>query len=63
MRPFILPAEPESRKKVLAAMLQLDEGRISVKATTTEKLGFTGREEGIAAIATASVIFPGEVPE
>jgi len=47
----------------LSAMLGISPDRISIKATTNEKLGFVGREEGIAAIATASVVFPGEVPE
>jgi len=47
----------------LASLLGLEETRISVKATTNERLGFIGREEGIAAIATANVLYPGEVPE
>ena len=40
----------------LADITGLDADRISVKATTSERLGFTGREEGIAAIATATLI-------
>lgn len=53
-RPKVGPHRAAMRT-ALAAMLQLDEGRISVKATTTEKLGFTGREEGIAAQAVATI--------
>ena len=48
--------------RVHAGMLGIDRERISIKATTNERLGFVGRSEGIAAIATASVVYPGSVP-
>lgn len=53
----------EKMLKAMAEMLGVSRDRVSVKATTNEGLGFIGRGEGIAAIATASVVFPGEVAE
>ncbi len=53
--PKIGPHADEMRR-TLAAILDLDVARVSVKATTSERLGFTGREEGIAAIATAALV-------
>ena len=45
----------EAMKKAVAPVLGLDTGAVSVKATTTERLGFCGRGEGIAALAVALV--------
>jgi 2-C-methyl-D-erythritol 4-phosphate cytidylyltransferase / 2-C-methyl-D-erythritol 2,4-cyclodiphosphate synthase len=56
-RPKITPHAPAMRAR-LAALLGVDVDIISVKATTTERLGFTGRGEGIAAQAAATVLVP-----
>ncbi|QFT59852.1 Bifunctional enzyme IspD/IspF [Sulfitobacter sp. THAF37] len=53
--PKIGPHAPEMRR-VMAGLLGIDEDRVSVKATTSERLGFTGREEGIACMATATLV-------
>ena len=56
-RPKVGPHREAMRARI-AAILGLGIDRVSVKATTTEKLGFTGRQEGIAAQAMASVRLP-----
>jgi 2-C-methyl-D-erythritol 4-phosphate cytidylyltransferase / 2-C-methyl-D-erythritol 2,4-cyclodiphosphate synthase len=43
----------------LAAIMDLDIDRVAIKATTSERLGFTGRQEGMAALAIATVRLPG----
>ena len=54
-RPKIGP-HADAMRAALAAIMGLDVGKVSVKATTSERLGFTGREEGIAALATATLV-------
>jgi 2-C-methyl-D-erythritol 4-phosphate cytidylyltransferase/2-C-methyl-D-erythritol 2,4-cyclodiphosphate synthase len=56
-RPKIAPHAAAMRAR-LASILGVDPTRVSVKATTTEGLGFTGRSEGIAAQAVATVLLP-----
>ncbi len=56
-RPKITPHAPAMIER-LAALLDVDPARVSVKATTTERLGFPGRGEGIAAQAVATVLLP-----
>jgi 2-C-methyl-D-erythritol 4-phosphate cytidylyltransferase/2-C-methyl-D-erythritol 2,4-cyclodiphosphate synthase len=54
-RPKIGP-HAEAMRAALAEIMGIEMARISVKATTSERLGFTGREEGIAALATAALV-------
>jgi 2-C-methyl-D-erythritol 4-phosphate cytidylyltransferase/2-C-methyl-D-erythritol 2,4-cyclodiphosphate synthase len=56
-RPKIGPHAAEMRR-ALAGLLRIEVDRVSVKATTSERLGFTGREEGIAALATVTLVRP-----
>lgn len=55
--PKIGPHAAAMRGK-MADLMGLDIDRVSIKATTSEKLGFTGRGEGIACIATAALVRP-----
>jgi 2-C-methyl-D-erythritol 4-phosphate cytidylyltransferase/2-C-methyl-D-erythritol 2,4-cyclodiphosphate synthase len=57
--PRIGPYRAAMRNR-LSQLLRVPEGRISIKATTTERLGFTGRGEGIAAQAVATIRIPEE---
>jgi 2-C-methyl-D-erythritol 2,4-cyclodiphosphate synthase len=52
--PKIKPYIPQMREKI-ASCLQIEVSAVSVKATTEEKLGFTGREEGISAYAVVLI--------
>lgn len=58
-QPMINPHIDEMKKKI-AKVLHLDISRIGIKATTNEGLGFLGRGEGMAAMATASVSCAGD---
>jgi 2-C-methyl-D-erythritol 2,4-cyclodiphosphate synthase len=51
-----LKAHIPAMQQTLAGVMGVDVDDISIKATTTEKLGFTGREEGIAAYASVLII-------
>lgn len=54
-QPKIKPHVPEMQR-VIASILSINENAVSIKATTSEKMGFVGREEGIAAYATVLLI-------
>ncbi|WP_170366099.1 bifunctional 2-C-methyl-D-erythritol 4-phosphate cytidylyltransferase/2-C-methyl-D-erythritol 2,4-cyclodiphosphate synthase [Ruegeria arenilitoris] len=55
--PKIGPHAAAMRQKI-SEIMELEADRVSIKATTSERLGFTGRKEGIAAIATACLVKP-----
>jgi 2-C-methyl-D-erythritol 2,4-cyclodiphosphate synthase len=54
-RPKLNPHIP-AMKACMAQVMGVDDDDVSIKATTTEKLGFTGREEGISAYAVALIV-------
>ncbi|MBT8037669.1 MAG: 2-C-methyl-D-erythritol 2,4-cyclodiphosphate synthase [Verrucomicrobiae bacterium] len=55
--PKVLP-HAEAMKKNIAAALGITTGQIGIKATTNETMGFVGRKEGIAALASAMIYLP-----
>ena len=54
-RPKLFPFIQDMRK-IIAGILECNMDQVSVKATTTERLGFVGREEGVSALATVLII-------
>jgi 2-C-methyl-D-erythritol 2,4-cyclodiphosphate synthase len=48
-------------KETLARVLEISDNRVSIKATTCERMGFCGREEGIAAYAVVSLTAGGRI--
>jgi 2-C-methyl-D-erythritol 4-phosphate cytidylyltransferase/2-C-methyl-D-erythritol 2,4-cyclodiphosphate synthase len=56
-RPKIGPHRSAMRERI-ADLLKVDVERVSIKATTNEGMGFIGRKEGLAAMASATVVFP-----
>lgn len=54
-RPKLNPHIPQMQQ-TMAEVMGISAGQISIKATTTERLGFTGREEGISAYAVALIV-------
>ncbi|MEL7154202.1 MAG: 2-C-methyl-D-erythritol 2,4-cyclodiphosphate synthase, partial [Pseudomonadota bacterium] len=56
--PKILPHAAEMRAR-LAQIMEIEESRISIKATTMERMGFVGREEGMGCMANVSIEVPG----
>lgn len=58
--PKLLPAIPEMKKNISRSLGDLAIERIGIKGTTAEKLGFTGRKEGIAAQAVSLVYVKGD---
>lgn len=53
--PKMIPYIPEMRR-VMAGILRLNESDMTIKATTTEYMGFTGRKEGVAAAAVSTLV-------
>lgn len=56
-RPKLSP-HIETMRETLAHVMKVEKGDVSIKATTTEKLGFVGKEEGMAAYAVALILRP-----
>lgn len=56
--PKMNPHIPRMKERI-AELLEIELGQINIKATTTEKLGFTGRKEGIAAQAVCLLVYNG----